>query len=92
VQQASHCFYSIFLIQGPAAPLISQLRLYLTGFYESRIRPESQKITQKVAGKKYDDSPFTLFALSMFMVDFLLQTAHRPPETGNLPMSNICRR
>jgi len=44
------------------------LRLYLTGFQESRIRPESQKITQKVAGKKYDDSPFTLFILTIVMV------------------------
>jgi hypothetical protein len=26
-----------------------------------------------VAGKKYDDSPFTLLALSMFMVDFSLR-------------------
>jgi hypothetical protein len=41
------------------------LPLYLTGFYESRIRPESQKITQKVAGKKYDDSAFTTCALTM---------------------------
>jgi hypothetical protein len=52
--------------------------LYLTGFYESRIRSESQKITQKVAGKKYDDPVFTTPALSMFMVDFLLQAAHWP--------------
>jgi hypothetical protein len=28
-----------------------------------------------VAGKKYGDSLFTLLALSMFMVDFLLQIA-----------------
>jgi len=30
-----------------------------------------------VAGKKYADSPFTLFVLSMFMVDFVLQNRSR---------------
>jgi hypothetical protein len=65
------------------------LQLYLTGFQESRNRPESQKITQKVAGKKCDDSPFTLFVLSMFLVDFSLQTAPPPQVTENLPMSGI---
>jgi len=50
------------------------LRLYLTGFQESRIRPESRKITQKVAGKKYDDSAFTLFIFTISMVDFPLHT------------------
>jgi len=60
-----------------------KLPLYLTGFLESRIRPESQKITQKVAGNKYDDSPFTLFALSMLMVDFSLQTVPLPSATEN---------
>src|SRR5208337_5411000 len=53
--------------------LISQVPLYLTGFYESRIRPESQKVTQKVAGKKYGASPFTKAAFTMFVVDFALQ-------------------
>jgi hypothetical protein len=65
------------------------MQLYLTGFLESRIRPESQKITQKVTGKKYDDPPFTLFALSIFMVDIPLQTAHLPQATENLPMGCI---
>jgi hypothetical protein len=51
------------------------LPLYLTGFWESRIRPESQKITQKVAGKKYDDPAFTLPSLTKTMVDFPLQAA-----------------
>jgi hypothetical protein len=59
----------------PWLPLTSHVPVYLTGFQESRIRPESQKITQKVAGKKYDDSPFTLFAFTIVMVDFLLQAA-----------------
>jgi hypothetical protein len=68
------------------------MRLYLTGFYESRIRPESQKITQKVAGKKYEVCAFTLSALSILMVDFSLQTAQQPQATENLPMSDICQR
>jgi hypothetical protein len=67
------------------------MRLYLTGFYESRNRPESQKITQKVAGKKYDDSAFTLFALSIVRVELSLQTARVPPATKNLPMGGIYR-
>jgi hypothetical protein len=53
--------------------LTDKLRIYLTGFLESRIRPESQKITQKVAGKKYDGPPFTLPAFTKTMVDFQLQ-------------------
>jgi hypothetical protein len=52
--------------------LIFNLLPYLTGFYESRIRPESQKITQKVAGKKYADPAFTTPALSINRVEFLL--------------------
>jgi hypothetical protein len=65
-----------FRFKGAGAPLSSQLRLYLTGFLESRNRPESQKITQKVAGKKYDDSQFTTPALTKIMVDFPLPSAH----------------
>jgi hypothetical protein len=77
--------------KGRRAPLTSGLQIYLTGFQESRIRPESQKITQKVAGKKYDEPAFTLFTLSMFMVDFAL-LAERPwKATENLPMSCIYR-
>jgi hypothetical protein len=53
------------------------LLLYLTGFQESRIRPESQKIAQKVAGKKYAGLAFTLYALSIVMVHFVLQAARR---------------
>jgi hypothetical protein len=68
------------------------MRLYLTGFLESRIRPESQKITQKVAGKKYDDSPFTLFVFTMFVVDFPLQGVRLPQVTENSPKSCIDRR
>jgi hypothetical protein len=41
-----------------------------------------------VACGKYDDSLFTLFALSISMVDFLLQTARLLPVTENLPMSH----
>jgi hypothetical protein len=54
--------------------LICKLRLYLTGFQESRIRPESRKITQKVAGKKHGDSAFTLFIFTIIVVDFPLHT------------------
>ena len=43
--------------------------------YESRIRPKSQKITQKVAGKKYDDLQFTTPAFTMNRVDFILSPA-----------------
>ena len=45
------------------------------GIYVLRIRPELQKITQKVAGKKYDDLPFTLFVFTISMVDFRLPAA-----------------
>jgi hypothetical protein len=62
--------------------------LYLTGFLESRIRPESRKITQKVAGKKYDDPAFTTTAFTMVMVDYSLQTVRPPIETENPPMSD----
>jgi hypothetical protein len=44
-----------------------------------------------VAGKKYDQPPFTLCALSMFMVDFWLQIAVWPNDTKVLPMSDICQ-
>ena len=66
-----------------------QVAAIFNGILESRIRPESQKITQKVAGKKYDDSAFTLFVLTMFVVDFPLQTARLPGVTENSPMSYI---
>jgi hypothetical protein len=67
------------------------LRLYLTGFLESRIRPESQKITQKVACEKYDDSAFTLLSLRMFMVDIPLPAAPPLQVTENPPMSYIAQ-
>jgi hypothetical protein len=65
------------------------VRLYLTGILESRIRPESQKITQKVACEKHDDSAFTLFALRMFMVDITLPAAQPLQVAENSPMSHI---
>ena len=71
--------------------LISNIRVYLTGFYESRIRPESQKNKQKVAGKKYERPAFTKNALTMVMVDFALQAGHRAQVTENLPVSCIDR-
>jgi hypothetical protein len=61
---------------------MGKLQLYLTGFQESRNRPESQKITQKVAGKKYDDSAFTLFPFTISMVDFALKAA---PARSRVP-------
>jgi hypothetical protein len=62
--------------------LIQKLTLYLTGFYESRIRPESQKNTQKVACENNDGSPFTLVPFTMSMVDFVLQSARGPGFTA----------
>jgi hypothetical protein len=42
---------------------------------ESRIRPESQKIRKNAVGRNYDGFAFTLFALSIPMVNYALQTA-----------------
>jgi hypothetical protein len=42
-----------------------------------------------VAGKKYDDSPFTLFVLTMVIMDISLQTARLLAATENLPMGGI---
>jgi hypothetical protein len=42
-----------------------------------------------VAGKKYADSAFTLFALTIVMVDLPLKTARLPLVMENLPMSCI---
>jgi hypothetical protein len=60
------------------------LQLYLTGFYESRKWGEVEKIAQKVAGEKYEVQAFTVFGLTISMVDFLLQAAHRPCVNRNL--------
>jgi hypothetical protein len=38
-------------------------------------------------GRNYDGLAFTVFALTVSMVDFSLQTARLPPATENLPMS-----
>jgi hypothetical protein len=70
---------------------MDKLRLYLTGILESRIRPESQKITQKVACGKHDDSALTTRTFTMVMVDFSLQTAQPQQVTENLTMSGINR-
>jgi len=55
----------------PTAPawrffgLISNLLVYLNGFWKRGIRPKTAKDSQKVAGEKYDGPPFTMCALTM---------------------------
>ena len=45
--------------------LILNLRVYLKGFWKRGIRPKTRKNSQKVAGRKYEESAFTISALTM---------------------------
>jgi len=55
----------------PTAPawrffgLISNLLVYLNGFWKRGIRPKTAKDSQKVAGEKYGDPPFTKYKLTI---------------------------
>ncbi len=65
--------------------------LYLTDFLKRRIRPKSRKNLQNYGRKKFRETAFTVFELTIFMVDFALQAAHSPQVTENLPMScTVC--
>jgi hypothetical protein len=45
--------------------LISELQIYLNGFWNGGIRPKTAKDSQKAAGGKYEFRAFTMATLTM---------------------------
>ena len=50
-----------------------------------------KKISQNCGRKKFYGAPFTTPALSIIVVDFVLQSAILPDGTGFLPMGDVCQ-